>query len=68
MSEREDFWIECDGCGMESGRYGARHKAMLEIKEAGWITVGNFFSYPKHYCPLCQKQGKVPATPPQVLA
>lgn len=69
MSEREDFWIECDGCGKESGRYGAHYKALLEVKDDGWITVGNF-SYPQHYCQLCQQQGKVPAAtpPPQVPA
>jgi hypothetical protein len=67
MSEREDFWIDCDGCGKESGRYGARHKALLEVKDEGWIVAGNF-SYPKHYCPECQKQGKVPEVVPQVPA
>ena len=62
MSEREDFWIECDGCGMESGRYGALYKAVFEIKDAGWtVTIGKMFSYPVHYCPECQKRGKVPA-------
>jgi len=60
MSERENFWIECDGCGKESRRYGSHHKALFEVKDDGWITVGNF-SCPQHYCLLCQQQGKVPA-------
>lgn len=60
MSEREDFWIECDGCGIESFRYGAPHKARIEIQTDGWITQGNF-SHPKHFCPECQRQGKAPA-------
>lgn len=64
MSIREDFWIECDGCGKESQRYGAHHKALFEVKDNGWIEVGNF-SYPKHYCPECQQQGKVPVATTQ---
>lgn len=60
MSEREDFWIECDGCGKETTRYGTGWKAKAEAIAEGWIVMGNF-SYPKHYCADCQRQGKVPA-------
>lgn len=55
MSEREDFWIECDGCGNETQRYGSMWKAKFEAQQDGWIEI-----YPKHYCPDCQRQGKVP--------